>query len=69
MQLDLADLASVHALSKELLDHHQRLDYIILNAGGPHLSALKTPFLVEPPLPGCACRGDGMPTRQNQAGL
>lgn len=33
MQLDLADLASVHALTKELLHQRQRLDYIILNAG------------------------------------
>ena len=69
MQLDLADLDSVHALTKELLDQHQRLDYIILNAGGTHPGALKTHILDESQPPGCVCRGDGMPTRQDQARL
>lgn len=69
MQLDLADLASVHALTKELLHQRQRLHYIILNAGGRHLGALKTHFLDESPLLGCVCRGNGMPARKNQARL
>ena len=69
MQLDLADLGSVHALTKKLLDEHQRLDYIILNAGGYRLGALKSHSLVESPPPGCVCRGDGMPARQDQARL
>ena len=68
MQLDLAGLSSVHALTKELLHQHQRLDYIILNAGGAHLGPSKTHFLEESRLI-CVCRGDGMPARQDQARL
>ena len=68
MQLDLADLCSVHALTQELLHQHQRLDYIILNAGGAHLGLMKTHFLEESRLK-CVCRGEGMPARQDQARL
>ena len=68
MQLDLADLSSVHALTKELLHQHQRLDYIILNAGGAFPGSMKTHVLEESRLK-CVCMGDGMPARQDQARL
>ena len=73
MQLDLADLDSVHALTKELLSQHQRLDYIILNAGGTHTGRIDDPLSDEKSNARChnppACRGDGMPARQDQARL